>query len=109
MILNRPKGRRQEADGRSQKAFLLTFVIAAMVALSACTNVESTNKNSAATGTAGTETAAAGKIPITTSSEEARKEFIQGRDLNEKLLVQDSIAHYDKAISLDANFAYAEL
>ncbi len=50
-----------------------------------------------------------GKIPVTTSSEEARKEFLQGRDLSEKLLIQDSIAHFDKAISLDPNFASAEL
>lgn len=52
---------------------------------------------------------AGGKIPITTSSEEARKEFLLGRDLNEKLLIQDSIQHFDKAISLDPNFAWAEL
>jgi tetratricopeptide (TPR) repeat protein len=58
---------------------------------------------------AGSEPVGAGKIPITTTSEEARREFLQGRDLNEKLLIQDSIAHYDKAISLDQNFAYAEL
>ena len=50
-----------------------------------------------------------GKIPITTSSEEARKEFLQGRDLVEKLLIQDSIQHFDKAIALDPNFALAEL
>ena len=51
----------------------------------------------------------AGKIPVTTSSEEARKEFQQGRDLAERLLAQDSIQHFDKAISLDPNFALAEL
>ena len=56
-----------------------------------------------------TEPGATGKLPVTTASEEARKEFLQGRDLNEKLLIQDSIAHYDKAISLDPNFAMAEL
>jgi tetratricopeptide (TPR) repeat protein len=50
-----------------------------------------------------------GKIPVTTSSEEARREFMQGRDLAEKLLIQDSIQHFDKAISLDPNFALAEL
>jgi tetratricopeptide (TPR) repeat protein len=90
------------------KSMLLLFLLVAIVALTGCANVESTNKNS----TASTEPAnstAAGKIPITTSSDEARKEFLTGRDLNEKLLVQDSISHYDKAISLDANFAYAEL
>src|SRR5262245_32172466 len=84
------------------------LIVGATIALTACANVESTNKNSAASTEAANSTAA-GKIPITTSSEEARKEFLTGRDLNEKLLVQDSIAHYDKAISLDANFAYAEL
>jgi len=50
-----------------------------------------------------------GKIPITTSSEEARKEFQTGRELFEKLLAQDSLQHFDKAISLDPNFASAEL
>ena len=50
-----------------------------------------------------------GKIPITTSSEEAKKEFQTGRELFEKLLAQDSIQHFDKAIALDPNFASAEL
>src|SRR5215216_1271275 len=53
--------------------------------------------------------ATAGKIAVTTSSEEARKEFLAGRSLSEKLRITDSIAHYDKAISLDPNFALAEL
>ena len=52
---------------------------------------------------------AGGKIPVTTSSEEARKEFLQGRDMAERLLAQDSIQHFDKAVSLDPNFALAEL
>lgn len=50
-----------------------------------------------------------GKIAITTSSEDARKEFLAGRDLSEKLRITDSIQHFDKAISLDANFALAHL
>src|SRR5262249_55746212 len=50
-----------------------------------------------------------GKIPITTSSEEARKEFLTGRDLSERLLAQDSLQHFDKAIALDPEFASAEL
>jgi tetratricopeptide (TPR) repeat protein len=49
------------------------------------------------------------KIPVTSSSEEAKKEFMLGRDLAEKLLIQDSIQHYDKAIALDSSFAAAEL
>jgi len=50
-----------------------------------------------------------GKVPITTKSEEARKEFLQGRDLSERLLGQESVEHFDKAIQLDPDFASAEL
>jgi len=50
-----------------------------------------------------------GKIAITTASEEARKEFLAGRDLTEKLRLTDSIQHFDKAIALDPNFALAHL
>ncbi|HEY6120209.1 MAG TPA: tetratricopeptide repeat protein [Pyrinomonadaceae bacterium] len=50
-----------------------------------------------------------GKIPVTTASAEARKEFLAGRDLSDRLLIQDSIQHFDKALSLDPNFALAEL
>jgi tetratricopeptide (TPR) repeat protein len=83
----------------------LALVLFAAAALAGCANTEQmTAKNPA-----GNDASSSGKIPITTSSDEARKEFTQGRDLNEKLLIQDSIAHFDKAISLDANFAWAEL
>lgn len=50
----------------------------------------------------------AAKIPITTSSEEARKEFLEGRDLSDRLLGQESLQHFDKAIALDPDFAAAE-
>jgi tetratricopeptide (TPR) repeat protein len=50
-----------------------------------------------------------GKVPITTASEEAKKEFLQGRDLFEKLQANDSIQHFDKAIAFDPAFASAEL
>ena len=50
-----------------------------------------------------------GKIPITTKSEEAKKEFVQGRDLFERLQANDSLQHFDKALALDPNFAAAEL
>lgn len=86
---------------------LLSLIFASTVALTGCSNVaESTESKTTAENK---ESSAAGKIPITTSSEEARKAFLQGRDLNEKLLIQDSITHFDKAISLDPNFAWAEL
>ena len=50
-----------------------------------------------------------GKIPITTASDEARKEFQTGRDLSERLLGQESLQHFDKALALDPEFAAAEL
>jgi tetratricopeptide (TPR) repeat protein len=85
---------------------LLSLILAASVNFIGCANVAEGTNNSIAKKT---EPDPAGKLPITTASEEARKEFLQGRDLNEKLLIQDSIAHFDKAISLDPNFAMAEL
>ena len=81
----------------------LTILICA-AAFSGCQPVEP-NKPTSSSG----ETAKNGKIAVTTSSEEARKEFLAGRDLQEKLRITDSIQHYDKAISLDPNFALAEL
>lgn len=51
----------------------------------------------------------AGKIPLTTTSEEARKEYLEGRSLAERLLIHDSLAHFDKAIAPDPNFGLAEL
>jgi tetratricopeptide (TPR) repeat protein len=79
------------------------LLIGALI-FSGCEAVES---NRAATPVPADPTA--GKIAVTTSSEEARKEFLAGRSLSEKLRITDSIAHYDKAISLDPNFALAEL
>jgi tetratricopeptide (TPR) repeat protein len=87
------------------RSFLWAVLISALAVLS-CQQVEPN------TATASTPSAAAkndGKIAITTSSEEARKEYLAGRDLQEKLRITDSIAHFDKAISLDPNFALAEL
>ncbi len=84
-------------------AHLLLLISALIVA--GCEQVE-TNKPAAAPSAA---TANNGKIAITTASDEARKEYVAGRDLQEKLRITDSIAHFDKAISLDPNFALAEL
>src|ERR1044072_2464413 len=84
----------------------LSLIVVATLVLAGCANVSENPKTASA---ANTEPNGSGKIPITTASEEARKEFLLGRDLNEKLLIQDSIAHFDKAISLDPNFAWAEL
>jgi tetratricopeptide (TPR) repeat protein len=85
-------------------ASLLLLISALIVA--GCEQVE-TGKPGASAPAA--STASSGKIAITTSSDEARKEYLAGRDLQEKLRITDSIAHFDKAISLDPNFALAEL
>ena len=42
-------------------------------------------------------------------AEGTRHLLLAGRDLAEKLRITDSIAHYDKALALDPNFALAEL
>jgi tetratricopeptide (TPR) repeat protein len=86
------------------KLFFWAVIISAL-AVSACQQVEP----STATATSPSATGNNGKILVTTSSEEARKEFLAGRDLSEKLRITDSIAHFDKALSLDPNFAIAEL
>jgi tetratricopeptide (TPR) repeat protein len=65
--------------------------------------------NNTNTGTTSPTAATGGKVLITTKSEDARKEFLQGRDLAEKLLAQDSLQHFDKALALDPDFASAEL
>jgi tetratricopeptide (TPR) repeat protein len=51
--------------------------------------------------------ASADKVPITTSSEEARQLYLQGRDATEKLRVTDGYALYEKAVAKDPNFALA--
>ena len=92
---------------RRQGSMLLLF--AAVFALSAAAFSGCAPAGEVAQGPAPAASPGGGKIPVTTSSEEARKEFLQGRDLAERLLAQDSIQHFDKAVALDPNFALAEL
>ncbi len=86
------------------RTLILATLLIGGLALTGCQQMEA-NSNTATV----TSTANAGKIAITTLSEEARKEFLAGRDLAEKLRITDSIQHFDKAIALDPNFALAEL
>lgn len=76
----------------------------AVVALSVSTACNSANNEAKPAASADS-----GKVPVTTKSEDARNEFLQGRDLADKLLAQDSLQHFDKAIALDPDFASAEL
>jgi tetratricopeptide (TPR) repeat protein len=52
---------------------------------------------------------AADKIPITTSSEEARQLYLKGRDLSEKLRATDARALYQQAATKDPGFALAQV
>ncbi len=47
------------------------------------------------------------KMPITASSEEAMKEYLEGRNLTENLRGQESLPYFKKAIELDEKFAMA--
>jgi tetratricopeptide (TPR) repeat protein len=88
---------------RLNRSLILSLTIVSL--LTACQK-EPAGDAGASSGSAN---ANSGKIAVTTSSEEARKEYLAGRDLQEKLRITDSIQHFDKAISLDPNFALAEL
>ncbi|WP_372645470.1 tetratricopeptide repeat protein, partial [Ancylomarina sp.] len=50
-----------------------------------------------------------GKIPITTSSDEALNHYLQGLALSDKYLNEESIPYYEKAIAADPDFAMAYL
>ena len=84
----------------------LTLGVAAALTSAGCAKKEAPAPQAAA---AEPTPADGGKIPITTSSAEAKAEFLQGRDMVEKLLITDAVAHFQKAVALDANFASAEL
>jgi tetratricopeptide (TPR) repeat protein len=85
------------------RAFVYLFLLIGALTVLGCEQVEP-NKAPASNATATN-----GKIAVTTASDDARKEFLAGRDLAERLRITDSLAHFDKAISLDPNFALAEL
>ena len=87
---------------RSNSAIALMAAVAVVLAAGGCSKPQDAPTPAA-------PVSKAEKIPVTTTSEDARKEYIEGRSLAERLLVQDSIAHFDKAIALDANFGLAEL
>ena len=88
------------------RSFVHLLLLIGALTVVGCEQLE---PNKPASSTSSNATANNGKIAVTTSSDEARKEFLAGRDLAERLRITDSIAHFDKAISLDPNFALAEL
>ncbi len=94
----------------SSRVYLLAAIVALSAAmLAGCAAASNEGKSPTAATSSTTTSPTTGKLPVTSASEEAKKEFLQGRDLAERLLIQDSLQHFDKAISLDPNFASAEL
>jgi tetratricopeptide (TPR) repeat protein len=87
----------------------MRWIFFAILAVSAITLMLMACSKSVDSGQSASAASDGGKIPITTKSEEAKREFLQGRDLAEKLRAQDSVAHFDKAIALDPDFASAEI
>jgi tetratricopeptide (TPR) repeat protein len=83
----------------------LTLALAAALTAVGCAKKEAP----APAADAGAAPANDGKIPISTTSPEAKAEFVQGRDMVDKLLITDSLAHFRKAVELDPSFAWAEL
>jgi tetratricopeptide (TPR) repeat protein len=51
----------------------------------------------------------AGKVPITTQSKEALMQYLEARDLAERLRGQESLQYFEKALELDPDFAMAHL
>src|SRR5262249_43270273 len=51
----------------------------------------------------------AGKIPVTTSSDEARELYLKARDLNEKLKATDAHKMFEQAVAKDSTFAMGYL
>jgi tetratricopeptide (TPR) repeat protein len=85
----------------------LPILAAAVLAFPACAKKEISPPPNAAE--AKPTPADGGKIPITTSSAEARAEFVRGREMVDNLSITDSVEHFRKAVSLDPSFALAEL
>ncbi|HTR02919.1 MAG TPA: tetratricopeptide repeat protein [Thermoanaerobaculia bacterium] len=86
----------------------LSSVVAALAVVAGCSQKEAPAPAASVAATAPSP-AGDGKIPITTSSEAAKAEYLQGRTLVDNLQITDSEAHFKKALELDPNFALAEL
>jgi len=50
-----------------------------------------------------------GKIPISTSSCDARDNYIQGKEFSNNLQKEEALVYFEKAIELDPEFALAYL
>jgi tetratricopeptide (TPR) repeat protein len=88
-------------------ALLFSLGVAAILTIAGCAKKEA--PAAAAAPAEAPTPAGGGKIPITTTSPEARSEFLQGRELFDKLQFTDAAEDFRKAVAADPNFAWAEL
>src|SRR4029453_10854797 len=102
---------KRRSEMRTSRFLTLSSLVAAAFVLAAapgCAKKEAPAP--AASAEASTpKPAGGGKIPITTAADAARAEYVQGRTLVDNLQITDSLAHFQKAVELDPNFALAEL
>src|SRR5687767_4326862 len=82
--------------------FLRTTPFLLLGLLSACDRGESRTETAGATVPAD-----AGAVPITTGSEDARRLYLQGRDLAEQLRAHDGRQLFQQAVQADPSFAMA--
>ncbi len=83
-------------------------VAAICLSLAACAQKESAPPPAAAEATT-PKPATDARVPVTTSSDAARAEYVQGRTLFDNLQITDANTRFKKAVELDPNFALAEL
>ncbi|HUF36803.1 MAG TPA: tetratricopeptide repeat protein [Gemmatimonadales bacterium] len=69
--------------------------------------LSSCDRGGTQTETAGATVPAAARIPITTASDDARRLYLQGRDLTEQLRAHDGRELYRQALQADPSFAMA--
>jgi len=74
------------------------WILSAITAVGVC---------SLAAAAAARANAGNGKIPITTSSEEARQSYLRGRELSEALRATDARKYFEQAVAKDKDFALA--
>jgi tetratricopeptide (TPR) repeat protein len=100
----------QEEEMRSSRNSGLSSLAISLICLAAfgCAQKEAQSPAAPAAASA-PKRASDSKIQITTSSDAAKAEYVQGRTLVDNLQITESNAHFKKAVELDPNFALAEL
>ena len=88
---------------------LASLLIPIVLTVSGCARKEAAAPAADSSASSSSNRTGDGKIPITTTSPQAKAEFVQARDMVDKLQITNSLEHFRKAIELDPSFASAEL